>query len=131
MHHTDANGFGGKALAAAARGSVSKAARSDEPGLRNGQDATVLPIDPGFTVEAEVGQKFVKGEDIAFCFRADPGLLGRAMRQAQPHDPADWKLNYDVFVVCDGHSGIAVRSPCPLRSGEAGVRCTVAAGVVV
>jgi hypothetical protein len=70
----------------------------------------VLPVDAGFVVEAEVGQRFVKGEDIAFCFRADPGLLGRAMAQHQPDDPADWKLNYDIFVLCDGHSGIAVRS---------------------
>jgi hypothetical protein len=69
----------------------------------------VLPVDPGFTVEAEVAQKFVKGEDLAFCYRAHPGLLGRPMRPVQTTDPALWQLNYDVFVVCDGHSGNAVR----------------------
>jgi hypothetical protein len=82
---------------------------------RQDEQAPVLPVDPGFAVEAEVGQRFVKGEDIAFCFRADPGLLGRAMAQTQPEDPAEWKLNYDVFVVCDGHSGIAVRFLDSLR----------------
>lgn len=75
-----------------------------------GDAAFALPVDSGFTVEAEVAQRFVKGEDIAFCFRADPGLLGRAMASDQPDDPAEWKLNYDLFVVCDGHSGVAVRS---------------------
>ena len=77
---------------------------------------SVLPVDPGFTVEAEVAQKFVKGEDIAFCYRADPALLGRSMPSSQPDDPADWKLNYDVFVVCDGHSGVAVRFSYALRA---------------
>lgn len=77
---------------------------------------SVLPVDPGFTVEAEVAQKFVKGEDLAFCFRADPGLLGRPMPAVQAADPMMWKLNYDVFVVCDGHSGNAVRHrPCAPR----------------
>jgi hypothetical protein len=71
--------------------------------------ASILPVDPGFTVEADVAQRFVKGEDLAFCFRADPTLMGRAMPETQAVDPADWKLNYDVFVVCDGHSGVAVR----------------------
>jgi hypothetical protein len=80
---------------------------------------SVLPVDPGFSVEAEVAQKFVKGEDLAFCFRADPGLLGRPMPAVQAADPMAWKLNYDVFVVCDGHSGNAVRHrPCaPHRTG--------------
>ena len=69
---------------------------------------SILPVDPGFSVEAEVRERIVKGEDMAFCFRADPKLLGRAMPATQPQDPAAWQLNYDVFVVCDGHSGTAV-----------------------
>lgn len=88
----------------------SDAVASRDSAAAGSQTTSLLPVDPGFTVEAEVAQRFVKGEDIAFCFRADPGLLGRAMAPIQPEDPADWKLNYDVFVVCDGHSGVAVRS---------------------
>ena len=95
--------------AVAAHSDAHSLAKASESG--GAQPQSVLPVDPGFTVEAGVAQRFVKGEDIAFCYRADPALLGRAMPATQPTDPADWKLNYDVFVVCDGHSGSAVR-PC-------------------
>lgn len=75
----------------------------------NAQPMSILPVDSGIVVDSHMVQRFVKGEDLAFQYRADPDLLGRSMLPSQPGDPNEWKLNYDVFVVCDGHSGIRVR----------------------
>ena len=69
-------------------------------------DARVLPVDPGFHLQAAVADRTVKGEDIFFMHRAEPGAVGCAM-PAYTQDPKTWKLHYDVFCVCDGHSGTA------------------------
>jgi hypothetical protein len=81
---------------------------SDLPVEAAVQSESVLPVDPGFSVEAHVVHRFVKGEDLAFQYRADSSLLGRPMPPYQSGNPDEWKLNYDVFVVCDGHSGVKV-----------------------
>lgn len=69
---------------------------------------SILPVDPGFSIESHMYMRQVKGEDIAFSYRADPSLLGRPMPTAQAGSPEEWKLNFDVFVLCDGHSGSQV-----------------------
>lgn len=84
--------------------------KTDATTQPNVQAASILPVDSGIVVDTHMVQRFVKGEDLAFQYRADPDLLGRSMMPSQPGDPNEWKLNYDVFVVCDGHSGIRVRS---------------------
>lgn len=89
---------------------ATSAVKADERSQANVQPISVLPVDSGIVVDSHMVQRFVKGEDLAFQYRADPDLLGRSMLQSQPGDPNEWKLNYDVFVVCDGHSGIRVRS---------------------
>jgi hypothetical protein len=70
----------------------------------------ILPVDPGFSIDSHMYMRQVKGEDIAFSYRADPSLLGRPMPSMQIGTPEEWKLNFDVFVLCDGHSGSQVRS---------------------
>lgn len=89
---------------------ATSAAKAEERSQENVQPISILPVDSGIVVDSHMVQRFVKGEDLAFQYRADPDLLGRSMLQAQPGDPNEWKLNYDVFVVCDGHSGIRVCS---------------------
>lgn len=70
----------------------------------------ILPVDPGFSVESHMYMRQVKGEDIAFSYSADVSLLGRPMPATQAGAPEEWKLNFDLFVLCDGHSGSQV---CP------------------
>jgi hypothetical protein len=72
--------------------------------------ARVLPVDPGFSIESHMYMRQVKGEDIVFSYRADPSLLGRPMPSTQTGTPDEWRLNFDVFVLCDGHSGTQVCS---------------------
>jgi hypothetical protein len=69
------------------------------------QSPSLLPVDSGLTIDAHVYLRQIKGEDIAFNYRADPALLGRPMPKVQVGPPEDWKLNFDVFIICDGHSG--------------------------
>lgn len=74
---------------------------------------SILPVDSGFIIDGHVYQRNIKGEDIAFNFRSDRALLGRPMPTVQVGRPEDWKLNFDVFVICDGHSGCQVRTSVP------------------
>lgn len=87
---------------------ATNAVKADESVQANARPMSVLPVDSGIVIDSHMVQRFVKGEDLAFQYRADPDLLGRSMLPSQPGDPIEWKLNYDVFVVCDGHSGIGV-----------------------
>lgn len=76
--------------------------------------ASVLPVDPRFTLQSDFNQKVLKGEDFWFQHRALPETRGRPVPPPDPIDQAHWKLNYDLFVVADGHSGRAVRTPTSL-----------------
>lgn len=87
--------------------SSSAAGLSAEPAPASAP-AHILPVDPGFSIESHMYMRQVKGEDIAFSYRADSSLLGRPMPSTQTGTPEEWKLNFDVFVLCDGHSGSQV-----------------------
>jgi hypothetical protein len=65
----------------------------------------LLPVDPGFTIDMFASFREVKGQDMEFSHRADAALLGGPMPAVQRGtNPDDWRLNFDVFVFCDGHS---------------------------
>ena len=83
-------------------------ARSAAPAVLAAAPERILPVDPGFSIESHMYMRQVKGEDIAFSYRADASLLGRPMPTTQAGSPEEWKLNFDVFVLCDGHSGSQV-----------------------
>lgn len=67
----------------------------------------LLPVDPGFVIQAGSAERIVKGEDRCFSHRAHPDMIGRRKLPGVGPDPEAWQLNYDVFCICDGHSGTA------------------------